>query len=268
MQILAIVVSLAVTLVAVALFGKTIGHIVSVIKLGQPAGRTNDPGKRTVTLAKESLGHTRMLQWSHIGVMHWFVAFGFIGLFLTLVTAFGQLFDPHWALPVIGHWFVFEWVSEALTWTGLVSIVGLIVYRLMHLPTGDKPRSSRFYGSTSWQAYYVEYTILGVLICILLLRGLEYQLGEGSKFHYPGTFFLGGLFGGLSQGGLENAVYLIAMIKILISFAWMITISLNATMGVAWHRFTAWPNIWFKRKPGSEGGGLALGALQPIMVNG
>ena len=55
------------------------------------------------------------------------------------------------------------------------------------------------------------------------------------------------------------------MIKILISFAWMITISLNATMGVAWHRFTAWPNIWFKRK---ADGGTALGALQPIMVKG
>jgi hypothetical protein len=256
MQILAIVVSLAVTLVAVALFGKTIGHMVSVIKLGQPAGRTDDPGKRTVTLAKETLGHTRMLQWSHIGVMHWFVAFGFIGLFLTLVTAFGQLFDPHWALPIIGHWFVFEWVSEALTWTGLVSIVGLILIRLRHLPKGSEGRYSRFYGSTSWQAYYVEYTILGVLVCILLLRGLEYQLGDGDKFHFPMTFFVGsGLFGGLSEHGLENAVYLVAMIKILISFAWMITISLNATMGVAWHRFTAWPNIWFKRK---ADGGTAL----------
>jgi len=55
------------------------------------------------------------------------------------------------------------------------------------------------------------------------------------------------------------------MVKILISFAWMITISLNATMGVAWHRFTAWPNIWFKRK---ADGGTALGALQPIMIKG
>src|SRR5215475_8107173 len=107
MQILAIVVSLAVTLVAVALFGRTIGHIVSVIKLGQPAGRTDSPGKRTATLAKETLGHTRMLQWSHIGVMHWCVAFGFIGLCLTVLTAFGQLFDAHFALPIIGHWFLF-----------------------------------------------------------------------------------------------------------------------------------------------------------------
>src|SRR3954454_15213330 len=243
MQTLAIVVSLAVTLVAVALFGKTIGHIVSVIKLGQPAGRTDNPGKRTVTLAKETLGHTRMLQWSHIGILHWFVAFGFIGLFLSLVTAFGQLFDAHWVLPVIGHWFVFEWVTEFLTWTGLISIVGLIAIRLRNLPRGEKGRYSRFFGSRAWQAYYVEYTILGVLICILLLRGLEYELGEASRFHFPTTFFIGGLFSGLSEHELENAIYLVAMVKILISFAWMITISLTATMGVAWHRFTAWPNI-------------------------
>ena len=148
MQILAIVVSLAITAVGVALFGKTIGHMVSVIKLGQPAGRTDNPGQRSATLAKETLGHTRMLQWSHIGVLHWFVAFGFIGLFLTLVTAFGQLFDAHCVLPVIGHWFVFEWVSEFLTWTGLVSIIGLMAIRLRNLPRGEKGRYSRFFGST------------------------------------------------------------------------------------------------------------------------
>jgi Fe-S oxidoreductase len=42
-------------------------------------------------------------------------------------------------------------------------------------------------------------------------------------------------------------------------------ISLNATMGVAWHRFTVWPNIWFKRK---AGGGTSLGALQPMAAGG
>ena len=33
---------------------------------------------------------------------------------------------------------------------------------------------SRFFGSTFWQAYYVELTILGVTICIITLRALEY----------------------------------------------------------------------------------------------
>src|SRR5215213_2071404 len=112
MQILAIVVSLALALVGVALFGKTIGHMVSVIKLGQPVSRSDNPAQRTTTLVKETLGHTRMLQWSHIGVLHWFVAVSFVGLFLSLVTAFGQLFDAHFALPILGHWVVFEWVTE------------------------------------------------------------------------------------------------------------------------------------------------------------
>ena len=50
---------------------------------------------------------------------------------------------------------------------------------------------------------------------------------------------------------MENLIYLVAMLKILISFAWMITISVNLTMGVAWHRFLAFFNIWFRAsRPG------------------
>jgi hypothetical protein len=244
MQILAIVVSLAIALVGIALFAKTIGHIVSVIKLGQPADRSDHPGQRTVTMLRESLLHTRMLQWSHVGVLHWFVAVSFVGLFLSLVTAFGQLFDAHFALPVIGHWVVFEWVTEILSWAGLLTILPLMIIRLRHRPSGSEGRYSRFYGSRNWQGYYVEYTILGVVLCILALRGLEYglaaQLGEASKWHFPLTWFLGEAVTGWPVSRLENAVYLVAMLKIVISFAWMITISLNATMGVAWHRFTVW----------------------------
>jgi Fe-S oxidoreductase len=269
MQIFAIVVSLAVALVGIALFAKTIGYMVSVIKLGQPVSRSDKPGQRTATLLRESLLHTRMLQWSHIGVLHWFVAVSFVGLFLSLVTAFGQLFDARFALPVLGHWVVFEWVTEILAWAGLIAIAGLIVIRLRHRPGGEEGRYSRFYGSRTWQAYYVEYTILGVVLCILALRGLEYglasQLGEASKWHFPLTWFLGQGFTGWPESRLENAIYLVAMVKILISFAWMITLALNATMGVAWHRFTAWPNIWFKR---NADGRTSLGSLQPISVSG
>src|SRR4051794_19393427 len=231
MQIFAIVVSLAVALVGIALFAKTIGYMVSVIKLGQPVSRSDKPGQRTATLLRESLLHTRMLQWSHIGVLHWFVAVSFVGLFLSLVTAFGQLFDARFALPVLGHWVVFEWVTEFLAWAGLIAIAGLIVIRLRHRPGGEEGRYSRFYGSRTWQAYYVEYTILGVVLCILALRGLEYglasQLGEASKWHFPLTWFLGQGVTGWPESRLENAIYLVAMVKILISFAWMITLALN-----------------------------------------
>jgi len=117
MQVLAVVVSLAITLVAVALFAKAIASIVVVVRTGQPAtGRTDRKAFRWVTLVKETLGHTRMLQWTHVGIMHWFVFVGFGFLFFTLVTAFGQLFDAEFALPVIGHWVAYGWATDLITW--------------------------------------------------------------------------------------------------------------------------------------------------------
>ena len=55
------------------------------------------------------------------------------------------------------------------------------------------------------------------------------------------------------------------MIKIILAMAWLIVISSNLTMGVAWHRFTAWPIIWVKR----EGSGrTALGRMKPLTSDG
>jgi Fe-S oxidoreductase len=238
-----------------------------VVRTGQPTlGRTDRKAARWATMLRETLGHTRMLQWSLIGTMHWFVFVGFGFLFLTLLTAFGQLFDATFALPLIGRWVVFEWITEAIAWLMLVSIIGLITVRLTNLRRATVPRRSRFFGSTMWQGYFVEAVILGVGLCILVLRGAEYALQAGaSKADFPLTFFIGQGLDGLSVASLERLVYFVAMVKIVISFTWMIVISLNATMGVAWHRFTVWPNIWFKRK---AGGGPSLGALQPMAAGG
>src|SRR5690349_12021203 len=102
LQTVAIVVSLAVTAVGIALFVRAIRKILAVIRIGQPIDRTNEPGQRTKTLLVETLGHTRMLQWTRVGAAHWFIMVGFGLLFFTLVNAFGQLFDPHFILPLIG----------------------------------------------------------------------------------------------------------------------------------------------------------------------
>jgi Fe-S oxidoreductase len=64
---------------------------------------------------------------------------------------------------------------------------------------------------------------------------------------------------------LETWVYAVAGLKIAISMAWLITISLNLTMGVAWHRFLVFPNVFFKRE---ADGGTALGAAKPLTVKG
>ena len=46
---------------------------------------------------------------------------------------------------------------------------------------------------------------------------------------------------------------------------WAIVIARNLTMGVAWHRFLAFFNIYFKRE---DDGSTALGALRPMMSGG
>ncbi|HEY9495467.1 MAG TPA: (Fe-S)-binding protein [Intrasporangium sp.] len=274
LQIIAIVICLATTVVAIALLARTVNHYLATFRLGQPEFRGDNKGERTRTLLREFLGHTRMARLPVVAIAHWVTMIGFGYLFLTLVTAFGQLFEPSFALPLIGHFPPFEWVTEALVWTGLVAILMLIAIRQKNHPRsapGDGGRRSRFFGSTWWQAYYVELTILGVMICILLLRPLEYALekvggGDGATaLHYPLTGWLGESFAGMSVSTLETAIIIVAAIKILISFAWMITIALTPTMGVAWHRFLAFFNIFFKRH---ADGRTSLGELQPIKVGG
>jgi Fe-S oxidoreductase len=262
-KIVAIVLALAVSVLGVALFARAVASIVGVVKLGGPAyQRSDDRADRWKHLLAETLGHTRMLQWSRIGVAHWFVFVAFGALFFTLITAYGQLFDPRFALPVIGHWVVYEWASELIAWLGLFGILFLIGVRAA---LRGKGRRSRFFGSRTWQAVYVELTILGIVLCVLAIRGLEYRLlgSDTSRVHFPLTSFL--FPAGIATGTLETAIVLVAAVKIVISMAWFVTIGLNTTMGVAWHRFTVWPNIWFKRE---SSGRPALGALAPMLVDG
>ncbi|MDF8262827.1 (Fe-S)-binding protein [Luteipulveratus flavus] len=274
LQIVAAVVTIPVTLVAIGLFVRAIATMASTYRLGQPDRRTDRPGARTWTLIREFLGHTRMSRLPVVAVAHWFTMVSFGVLFLTLVNAFGQVFEPDWALPLIGHFFLYEWVTELFAVTGLLGILTLMWVRRKNHP-GRNPspqgRYSRFFGSTFWQAYYVELTILGVALCITVLRGLEYAHEDvtggdhANALHFPFTFGLGELFSGMSKDSIEQLIVVVAAIKILISFAWMITISLNVTMGVAWHRFLAFFNIWFKRH---ADGRTSLGALQPMKVAG
>ncbi|MFE3313109.1 (Fe-S)-binding protein [Embleya sp. NPDC059213] len=267
MQLAAIVISLVTLVVGAALAARAVAHIYRFVQVGQPDGsRTGQPAQRTATLGREFLGHTRMLKWGVVGVAHWFVAVGFLTLGLTIVTAIVQLFDAHWVFPVIGDWLPYELFTEFIALATFVGIVVLMVIRQLSLPSRPG-RKSRFAGSVSWQAYYVEWTILVIGLAILTLRALEAALLGVD--HYEAGFFasypLSLAFQDLSESTLENLVYLTAMIKLTATGAWAVTIGLNPSMGVAWHRFLAFFNIYFKRE---ADGGVALGALQPMRSGG
>ncbi|MFJ7523747.1 (Fe-S)-binding protein [Streptomyces griseus] len=269
MQLAAIIVSLVLTVVGVALITRAVAQIYRFVRLGQsvPAGsRTDDPKQRTITLIKEFVGHTRMNRWGIVGVAHWFVAVGFLTLGLTIVTAYGQLFKADWVLPYIGTFLPYEVYIEFIALGTTLGILVLIAIRQLNLPS-RAGRKSRFTGSKMGQAYFVEAIILIIGAAIMLLRGLEGALHHVDSYGpaYFASYPLVLAFRGLSTETLQNLVYLFAMIKLGTTMIWAITVGLNTNMGVAWHRFLGFPNIWFKR---NADGDVALGALQPMTSGG
>ncbi len=262
MQTFAIVVSLGATAVALALVGRAAWFLVRVLRLGQPdTGRTDRPGRRLRVMLTETLGHTRMLRWGIPGAAHWFVFVGFGVLFSTLLEAYFELFDRTFHLPGIGETDVYAMLIEVVTTLTLVGILTLIGIRLANRP-GLAGRKSRFTGSTTWHAVFIELTIIGVCLGVFSIRGV--RLAEGTA-HYPDAALVsrafGEFFGGLSATGLETAFYAAVTFKILISMQWFIIIAANPHMGLAWHRFTAFFNIFYKRQPN------ALGPLQPMATD-
>ena len=255
------------TAIAVGIFSFRAYTLFKKIKSGQPdSSRFNDKKIRFKNMLREVFTHTKMLNFTVTGIAHWFVMIGFFALLGTLITAYGQLLDPAWVLPVIGHFVGYELFAEsiaALTGVGIVALIGIRQATRVF----KKQRASRFYGSGNWKAYYVEATILVIVFCVIALRGLEGALlgVDNWSWHfaisYPAVLF----FSTYSIGDIENSIQIIAFIKIATSMIWFIVVGLNLNMGVAWHRFLAFFNIYFKKYPSKQN---ALGALPPMISHG
>jgi Fe-S oxidoreductase len=255
------------TAIAVGIFSFRAYTLFKKIKSGQPdSSRFNNKSIRFKNMLREVFTHTKMLNFTVTGIAHWFVMIGFFALLGTLITAYAQLLDPAWVLPVIGHFVGYELFAEsiaALTGIGIVALIGIRQATRVF----KKQRASRFYGSGNWKAYYVEATILVIVFCVITLRGLEGALlgVDNWSWHfaisYPAVLF----FSTYSIGDIENLIQIIAFIKIATSMIWFIVVGLNLNMGIAWHRFLAFFNIYFKKYPGKEN---ALGALPPMISHG
>ena len=255
------------TVVAVGIFAVRAFALYKKISAGQKDNsRSSNKASRFKNMLREIFTHTKMLNFTVTGIAHWFVMIGFFALLGTLITAYGQLINPSWALPIIGHFVGYEFFAELialLTGIGIVALIGIRQATRLF----KKDRSSRFYGSGNFKAYYVEATILVIVFCVIALRGLEGALTDVNSwsfhfaFSYPAVLF----FNNYSIAQIEKLIQIVAFIKIATSMIWFIVVGLNLNMGVAWHRFLAFFNIYFKKYPGKQN---ALGALPPMISHG
>ncbi|MDA0566995.1 (Fe-S)-binding protein [Streptomonospora sp. S1-112] len=258
-----IVLGIITTLFAVAgiaMFAYGVSRMVRTVRLGRPVepGRVGPFGRRLTTTLIEILGHNRMLKRPWVGVAHWFVMVSFPLLVFTVAEAHGEVWDPHFHLPVIHDWTVYGLFIELVSAASLVGIIGLAVYRQVTGPARIG-RASRFANSQHWTAYYVEAYIIALLVCIFLIRGFKVAMGDFPfpVWATPVSHALGAVL-----PASEPALALVAAFKLIISWIFFMVVAVYMTMGIAWHRFTAPLNIYFKRDPE---GGPALGAAKPMM---
>jgi Fe-S oxidoreductase len=255
--------SYLITVFALVLLTIRVRQLIAIYKKQQPdPTRSNNKSARLANMFKEVLGHTKMLNFTGTGIAHWFVMIGFGALFGTLVTAYGQVINPEFALPVIGHFVGYELFAEVIAALTGISIVTLIGIR----QATRLRKRNRFSGSGMGKAYYVEATILAIVFCVFALRGLEGALaGEKSwNWHYAISWPAVLAFQSMSKGSLEKTIEIVATLKIVVSMAWFIVIAQNFTMGIAWHRFLSFFNIYYKRNIDKP----SLGALPEMLSKG
>jgi len=256
-------ISYLITAFALIFLTVRVRQLIALYKKQQPdPTRSSNKSARFSNMLKEVLGHTKMLNFTATGIAHWFVMIGFGALFGTLITAYGQVINPDFALPIIGHFVGYELFAEliaALTGIGIVTLIG--VRQVTQLR-----KRNRFSGSNMGKAYYIEATILGIVFCVIALRGLEGALAneESWNWHYAISWPAVLAFNSMSVASLESAIVVVATLKIVISMAWFIVIASDFTMGIAWHRFLAFFNIYYKRNIDQP----ALGALPEMLSKG
>ncbi|WP_232717768.1 (Fe-S)-binding protein [Gordonia metallireducens] len=232
------------------------------IKLGQKVdgSRFWPVIPRLTTMIKEFIAHTRMVKFRTVGWAHWLVMVGFMGGALLWFEAYGQSIDPTFHWPVFGDTFAWHLWDELLGIGTVVGIIVLIVIRQLNHPRVPE-RISRFSGSRFGAAYFVE--------AVVLLEGLGMILVKASKIATYGHANAYSDFFTMNVAKILPAsptlVSIFAVIKLMSGMVWLAVVGLNTDWGVAWHRFSAFFNIYFKRE---ADGGVALGAAKPMMSQG
>ncbi|MGV9410954.1 4Fe-4S dicluster domain-containing protein, partial [Nocardia sp. NPDC003693] len=238
-----------------------LGRMVRIMRAGQPDySRLRPIVPRLRTLAIEVVAHTRMNRFRTVGWAHWLVMVGFLLGMVFYFESYGQTFDPEFHWPLVGDSRWYHLLAEILAVTTILGIVVLIVIRQRNHPRRPE-RLSRFGGSNFVAAYAIE--------TIVVVHGISDLLVKGGKIAtYGGGHAASDLFTMQIAKVLPASPLFIsaaAFVKMLAGAAFLYLIGRKLTWGVAWHRLSAFVNIYFKRE---ADGGVALGAAKPMISGG
>jgi Fe-S oxidoreductase len=243
-------IALGITLVALAVAARRLFQLFGLIASGKPApGRTSSFSRRARTELEEVGGQRRLLRWTVPGLAHAFTFWGFTVLILTIIEAFGDLFDKNFAIPGIGHSAFIGFIEDFFACAVLVALLTFSVIRLRASPK-RKERASRFYGSHTTTAWVTLGMIALVIITLLLYRAAQTNTGD---FPYGWWAFashgIGKALHPLGRGANRTleTVFVDLNIAVIMSFLVLVVYSKHL------HIFMAPLNIAFTRQPSRLG---------------
>jgi Fe-S oxidoreductase len=265
---LRLVVGLAITVVALAFAARRGWFLFTLARSGQPAvGRTQNPPRRVEAEATEVLGQRKLLKWAVPGVAHVFAFWGFLVLGLTIIEAYGALFNQEFAIPIIGRWPILGFLEDLFGVLVLVGIVIFAIIRLTNNPVKDG-RWSRFFGSHTTGAWLILFMIFNVVWTLFLYRGAQYNvwvLSDGEIMSFPfiyGGAFVSEWFGSLFQGLGLTANEWLETIGIWLQIGVVLVFLLIVLNSKHLHIFAAPVNVYTSRRPDG------LGPLLPLYYQG
>ncbi|GAA1882494.1 (Fe-S)-binding protein [Williamsia serinedens] len=256
-------VAAALSILCWAFFVQGVTHTVRQILIGQKAPNRFTPVvPRFLTMVKEFAGHTRMVKFRTVGWAHWLVMVGFLLGSVLWFEAYGQTFDPEFHWPVVGAWDIYIFADEVLGLGTVIGILVLIAIRQRNHPRRAE-RLSRFSGSGFGAAYFVEAVVLLEGLGMIFVK--TFKIASGVEDPPIWTSFFTHYLAMAFQGIDPFWVCIAAVIKLMSGMVWLAVVGRNITWGVAWHRFSAFFNIYFKRE---ADGSVALGAAKPMTSRG
>ncbi|MUM15461.1 (Fe-S)-binding protein [Mycobacterium sp. CBMA271] len=245
-------------------WGSFFGGVVKMLRVilsGQPDGTRWRPiVPRVKTVIIEVVAHTRMNKFRTVGWAHWLVMVGFLGGFLHYFESYGQTFNPEFHWPFFGASFAWEIWIEFLGVGTIVGIVTMIVIRQLNHPRKPE-RLSRFGGSNFIAAYTIEMVVLSEGMGMLLVKSAKI-----ATYHHTNPY--SDPVSSQVAKLLPESPLLVSALSLSVMFfggLFLLLVGRNLVWGVAWHRFAAFFNIYFKRE---ADGGVALGAAKPMMSGG
>jgi Fe-S oxidoreductase len=161
-------------LATIGAFAHRVRDLVGFLRLGADEDRVPRDWKRKL---KDQIvvvfGQRKLMQWTIPGLMHFFIFWGFVILFTTIVEGFGAVYQEGFHLPLIGKWGPLGAVQDFFIVAVLAGIAAALAIRRIQQP-------GRFKGSHLKEAEYILFAITGIMITILASRGAEIATG-----HFP-----------------------------------------------------------------------------------